>query len=408
MKDTYDLRMITSLFLGTSAILSLAQDPVVQGIIDAVEIDSMMHYVVQMDGEEPVDLGAGPVTIVNRNSFHEGNAMAQEYYEQKFASFGYTPVIQSSSTTGRNVLVTKTGLVHPEINVILCAHYDAFPGALFAGPAADDDGSGCGAVLEAARILHDIPFECTIIFALWDEEEQGKLGSLYYAGQFAGNDADIRGVINMDAIAYDGNGDRKARVHARNVANSLAVKDTVVAVLDRYAIDLDLLVTMPGETYSDHASFWSNGYSAVLMIEEFDDDGNPHYHTQTDLVQYFDVPYYEKLAKLSIASAATLAVPFDIMSGMEVTVVTADQRLTVHPNPTVGDAMAWFEVAKTDRYRVALLNTLGQEVVVLHDGMLAVGGHGISLPLSIAPAGAYTVVVRSAGEFHSFQVLRIP
>lgn len=378
-----------------------------QAVIDAIEVDSMLHYVVQMDGEEPVDLGNGPISILNRNSFSEGNALAQTYYEQKFVEFGYTPVIQASSTTGRNILVTKPGALHPEINVILCAHYDAFPGALFAGPAADDDGSGCGAVLEAARILRDIPFECTIIFALWDEEEQGKLGSLYYAGQAAGDDLIIRGVFNMDAIAYDGNGDRKARVHARNVANSLAVKDTVVAVLDRYGIDLDLLVTIPGETYSDHASFWSNGYSAVLMIEEFGADGNPHYHTQTDLVQYFDIPYYDKLAKLSIASAATVAVPFDVTAAVG-RIEGTDQGFTAYPNPTTDDAAAWFHIAKRDRYRVVLLNTMGQEVAVLHDGILAQGSTRFDLALHSAPAGAYTVAARSAENFSSVRVLRIP
>ena len=82
----------------------------------------------------------------------------------------------------------------------------------------------------------------------------------------------IKGVVNMDAIAYDGNADRKARVHVRPIANSLDISDTVVAVLDRYNFDIDLIVTNPGATYSDHASFWNEGYGAVLMIEEFTND----------------------------------------------------------------------------------------------------------------------------------------
>src|SRR5690606_19023520 len=105
----------------------------------------------------------------------------------------------------------------------------------------------------------------------------------------------------------DGNGDRKARVHARPMANSMAIADTVFAILDRYEIDIDLLLTNPGATYSDHASFWSAGYGAVLMIEEFSSDGNPYYHTPNDRIQHFDVPYFEKMAKLSVASMAALA-----------------------------------------------------------------------------------------------------
>ncbi|MBL7940014.1 MAG: M20/M25/M40 family metallo-hydrolase [Flavobacteriales bacterium] len=402
------MKKIATLLLSSSTALAFGQDPVVQGVIDAIEIDSMMHYVVQMDGEVPVDLGAGLVTIVSRNSFHEGNAMAQTYFEQRFAEFGYTPVIQSSSATGRNILVTKPGIVHPDTYVILCAHYDALPGALFAAPAADDDASGCAAVLEAARILRDIPLECSVIFALWDEEEQGKLGSDYYAGQASGDDLDIRGVVNMDAIAYDGDGDGRARVHSANVANSSAIADTVLLVNELYGIGLDMVNNHPGATYSDHASFWESGYGAVLMIQDWDDDHNPNYHETTDLTQDFDVPYYERLAKLSIASAVALAVPWNSTAGVRSPAQRQDRRLMSYPNPTAGDAVAWFEPSTTNRYRVALLDPLGQEIALLHDGMLAVGKHGIQVPLSVVPAGAYTVVARSTQEFHSVQVLRVP
>ena len=151
----------------------------------------------------------------------------------------------------------------------------------------------------------------------------------------AANDEAIVGVVNMDAIAFDGNGDRKARVHARPVANSMAIADTVFAILDRYTIDIDLLLTTPGETYSDHASFWSAGYGAVLVIEEFAGDGNPGYHTPNDRVQNFDVPYFEKLAKLSIGSAAALAIPFDPTAAVGHPVLDSeDLAIYAYPNPT--------------------------------------------------------------------------
>ena len=61
------MRKITTLFLSCSAAFVFAQDPVVQGIIDAVEIDSMMHYVEQISGEVPVNVGDGPEFILTRH-----------------------------------------------------------------------------------------------------------------------------------------------------------------------------------------------------------------------------------------------------------------------------------------------------------------------------------------------------
>lgn len=403
-----------SALLLTGSILSLslpAQHAVIEGIINAVSIDSMITYVEQMSGEVPVDLGDGPVTITSRHSNHAGNALAQQYYEQKFAALGYTTEAQAFNATGRNVLVTKAGMLYPDEIVILCAHYDAMPaGTLYNAPAADDDGSGCAAVLEAARILRDVPFERTIVFALWDQEEQGKIGSIYYANTMAANDADIVGVVNMDAIAYDGNGDRKARVHTRQVGNSMAIADTVFAILDRYAIDIDLLRTTPGEVYSDHASFWSAGYGAVLMIEEFTGDGNPYYHTPNDRVQHFDVPYFEKMAKLSIGSLAALAVPHDPGTAVGGTAgALSGTGIYAFPNPAEISSRVWVEAQRAERVRVELLNAMGQRMQLLGDAVLPSGRHAFDVDLGTVAPGTYVVVAsRSDGSSTAVRLVRLP
>ena len=45
---------------------------------------------------------------------------------------------------------------------------------------------------------------------------------------------------------------------------------------------------------------------------------------------------------------------------------------------------------------------------VLHDGILPLGRSRFDLPLSVAPAGAYTVVARSTEVFRSVRLLLIP
>lgn len=400
--------LLFPLAIGCSSLLP-AQSDMIGEIIDSVRIDSMLLFVEEMSGEVPVDVGAGPVTITSRHSDNAMNAVAQQYYEQKLTSWGYTTTAQAFNATGRNVLVTKTGSLYPDEIVVLCAHYDALPAGMFNAPAADDDGSGCAAVLEAARILQNIPFERTIVFALWDQEEQGKIGSIYYANSMAGNDENIVGVVNMDAIAWDGNADKKARVHARPVANSMAIADTVFAVLDRYSIDIDLLLTTPGATYSDHASFWSAGYGAVLMIEEFTGDPNPFYHTLNDRVEHFDVPYFEKLAKLSIGSMAALAVPYDPGAAVRERSVPSGLGIFAYPNPATTDVQVWLEVNEPGAYRIEMIDAVGK---VVHPGVeydFSPGKRNFSFDMSPLVPGSYTVVIHSArGTSAAVKVLRIP
>ncbi|MBL0128223.1 MAG: M20/M25/M40 family metallo-hydrolase [Flavobacteriales bacterium] len=386
-----------------------AQHPVIQSVLDAMRMDSMLHYVNELSGEVPTQINGSQQTITSRYKTNAGNVLAQDYLTQKLTQFGYTPVIQSFSTTGKNILVTKPGDGSTNEVVVLCAHYDAMPAGNLNAPAADDDGSGVCALLEAARILRDVDFVHPIVFALWDEEEQGKIGSAYYAAGMAANDALIKAVVNMDAIAYDGDGDTKARVHVRPIANSLAIADTVFAVLDHYAIGLDLLNTNPGATYSDHASFWNEGYGAVLIIEEFSTDANPHYHTPTDLVQYFDVPYYDKLARLSIGTLATLAIPVEGSVSVLENAGLWEPRMYAYPNPTVADAGLWLELPNARTVTIDLYDTMGKHLASIHKGMMPAGKNGFTLPLANLAPGGYVVRAQAAGkEAVSLRLVRLP
>ncbi len=148
-------------------------------------------------------------------------------------------------------------------------------------PGADDNGSGTAAVIEAARIFSQYSFPFTIVYALWDEEEQGLVGSAYYATQAANAGDSILGVINLDMIAYDGNNDGNADVHTSSIANTSSIKDKMLEVNLVYGINLDLDV-VPAQPYSDHQSFLNNGYGAILLIED-DNDFHPYYHTVNDI-----------------------------------------------------------------------------------------------------------------------------
>ncbi|MFZ1686379.1 MAG: M28 family peptidase [Flavobacteriales bacterium] len=401
------MRKFILLILCLPALITEAQDPVIQAILDAVSTDSLVSYVSQLSGETTVDVGNGPQTIVSRNKLAAGNAIAQAWLQQKLTGFGYTPTTQSFSGTGFNVLAEKTGSLYPDSKVILCGHYDAMPGGIAAAPAADDDGSGTCSVIEAARIMAPYNFEHTIVFAMWDEEEQGKIGSAFYAGVAASNDDTLVAVVNMDAIAYDGDGDGLARIHARPVANSLAIKDTALAVNSIYGLNINLAINNPGATYSDHASFWTEGYGAILVIEDFDNDGNPHYHTQSDLLQYLTQSLWTDLSKLSIGTVATLAVPYDNSLPVPDRAVPPVQ-LFAYPMPSLGDARLWVNDASSGPVRLELVNAIGCTVYLLHEGPLAQGKQAFDVPLGSYAAGSYrAVLTRADGTRSSVALVRI-
>lgn len=323
------MRVITFLICLGIFSFAKAQNSIVQSILNEIKLDSLVNFVENISGEKAVTVNGNTDTIYSRHKSRAGNELAYDYILQELERYGLQTDSMVFSSTGKNALAIQPGSVYPDKYYILCAHYDDMPNLPIA-PAADDDGSGVGALLEAARVLSKYQFEYTIIYAFWDEEEQGKVGSIAYANLANANNDSIMGVINMDAIAWDSDNDDAAMIHVRPIGNSLELSDTIQSVNSTYGINLNLAITNPGATYSDHASFWTNNFGAVLIIEDWTFDANPHYHTDTDLIAYFNLPYYLKLAKLSIASLASLATPVGLAGTRP---LMKREEINIFPNP---------------------------------------------------------------------------
>lgn len=383
----------------------LAQNPIIQAAIDAVSTDSLVLDLRKLTGELPVDVGNGEEYIVSRNDNQPGNPLAGTWLQQRAGGLLGSLFTQPFNTTGLNVFAYKWGVTHPGRKVIICGHYDAMPGGPVAAPAADDDGSGTVSVLEAMRVLLPYAFENTICFAFWDKEELGLLGSHYFAGVAAASDDTIVGVVNMDVIAFDSNGDRHMKVHTKPIANSLAIKDTALMVNTTYGIDLPITVQNPGATYSDHASFWQEGYGAILVIEDFENDGNPHYHTSTDLLQYMDLEYWADLTKLSIGTAACLAIPYDIGSPAGQN-DAQDKGIVVYPNPVHG--VARLRVPKaTGPLTIEVCDATGRPVLRSQVPAEAAIARSIDLDLSGMGNGAFLVKVTDDAGTRGLRVLKM-
>lgn len=291
-------------------------DQVVRGIVDQTNLDSLTTSASQLSGASLVTLNGITDTITCRYPTQKGHALAITYLTQKLASYGLIARADSFNTTapllfkrGVNITARKQGTEFPQYVYIISAHYDDVPFVI--APGADDDGSGTAAVLEAARILANYQTKYTILFALWDEEEQGSGGSSYYVSNIAASGDSMMGVVNMDMIGYDSNDDGKMDIHTTNIARSVDLADTLVYIIHKYELALTPIIYNPGASNSDNGPFWSKGYSAIVFSEAYyGGDFNPHYHGHSgqDKIDYFNFKFFLNCSKLAIATISTLAV----------------------------------------------------------------------------------------------------
>jgi hypothetical protein len=100
------------------------------------------------------------------------------------------------ATQDHNVIAEIRGRERPDEWIIVGAHLDSWD----YGTGAQDNGTGCAMVLEAARAIAALPQppRRSIRFALWGGEEQGLLGSAAYVRAHAGELKDCVAALNTD------------------------------------------------------------------------------------------------------------------------------------------------------------------------------------------------------------------
>ncbi|HEY8203534.1 MAG TPA: M20/M25/M40 family metallo-hydrolase, partial [Pyrinomonadaceae bacterium] len=113
-----------------------------------------------------------------------------------------------------NIVATLKGTQPESVDrvYVVSGHYDSMctspTDAKCDAPGANDDASGTAAVLEMARVMAKYKFDATIVFMTVPGEEQGLLGSTYFAEQAKKNNMDIEGMFTNDIIgsSVGGNG----------------------------------------------------------------------------------------------------------------------------------------------------------------------------------------------------------
>ncbi len=300
---------------------ALTYDAVIAGMLDQVTQAKVETYEKNLSGVNPVNIGGSSYTIATRYT-NSGIPIskATQYVYEFMQGLGLTVSYHDwslSGYTGRNVIGQITGSTQPNEIVLITAHLDDMPSGATA-PGADDNASGSVGVMLSAELLKQQLFKRTVRFVFFTGEEQGLLGSDAYSDLVYGNGDNIVAVYNMDMISYDAVGLPYLRLHTRTTGNpgytgDLAIANTFVDVVNTYGLSSGLspIIIADGESRSDHASFWGNGYYGILGIEDHIDDMTPYYHLTTDTVSTLNWTYFVNYVKASVGTASHLALRDD-------------------------------------------------------------------------------------------------
>jgi hypothetical protein len=299
--------------------LAITYNPTVAAMINLVQEESLYDDVGNLSGINAVTIGGSSYTIKTRST-PSGTPIqkATQYVYERMEAMGLSVSYQDWSAEeyeGRNVIGSKTGTTKPTEIVLVTAHLDDMPESATA-PGADDNASGCAALLTAAGIVTSGAFERTIRFVFFTGEEQGLYGSAAYAAAAFSAGENIVAVYNLDMISWDAVNGPTLRLHTRTSSNpgysaDMAIANTFSDVVNTYGFSSSLtpIITSDGEEASDHYSFWHMGYPAILAIEDDIDDFNDYYHTPKDTRGTLNMTYFTNYTKASVGTAAHLALP---------------------------------------------------------------------------------------------------
>jgi hypothetical protein len=185
-------------------------------------------------------------------------------------------------------------------------------------PGADDNASGSAVTMELARIASQCATPArTVVFALWNAEEEGLLGSIHYVqhptypieSTIANLNADMVGVgQDTNIVLYGAAADANAWI-AQVMAGSAEEMGYGWAVT-------------PGAVseFSDHWPFAYLGVPAVCAMSG-PLESHPYYHTPADTIETIGITHLEMSASMLWAGLKPL------MEGTEEIYLTSDKAL---------------------------------------------------------------------------------
>lgn len=212
---------------------------------------------------------------------------------------------------GTNVLGLIPGTRHPDEYVMLGAHYDhlASCGTVDGDSicnGATDNATGTALVLEMARRFAAHPPDRSVVFALWDAEEDGLVGSRHYVENPVVPLARTVAYLNLDLLGSNLLPTLRTTTFAIGAeTGGRALLDAVDAAYRRSGLLGEQLSAVFGMYRSDYAPFLDAQVPSVY----FSDSTGPCYHTPEDDERAVDWVKLNRETRVLWRTATALAGP---------------------------------------------------------------------------------------------------
>ena len=256
-----------------------------------------------------------------------------DYIEKTLQATGYQVTAQHYTVNGqtvRNLEAVLPGVAAAGEVVVIGAHYDSVVGS----PGANDNASGVAALLEIARLLARQQPARSVRFVAFVNEEPPffstpDMGSRVYARRARERGDNIVAMLSLETIGYYT--DAKGSQHypllfspfypdtanfiafVGNLASRDLVKSCLASFRGRTAFPAEGIAApgwMAGIHWSDHGSFWREGYPAI-MVTDTALFRYAHYHASTDTPDKLN---YDRLARV-VAGLARMLRDLAVVAG---------------------------------------------------------------------------------------------
>ncbi len=274
---------------------------------------------ITLSAELRRDVALLAVEIGERNLLNHPQelAMSADRIEAEFQAAGYEVQRQEYQVSGGkccNLEVEIPGAARAEEIVVIGAHYDTAIGT----PGANDNTSGVAAVLALARRFSKSRPERTLRFVAFVNEEPPyfhteEMGSRVYARRCRERGEKVVAMLSLETIGYydDTPGSQHypppfgllypSEGNFIGFVGNLGSRALVHRVIRTFREHEEfpseggaLPAAVSGVGFSDHWSFWQEGYPA-LMVTDTAMFRYPHYHEAEDTLDKVD---FERMARV--------------------------------------------------------------------------------------------------------------
>ena len=257
----------------------------------------------EVSGSEVMEVVTNLQSFGTRDFHTQSAAESAEYIRSELQGMGLETHLQEFYVDEVEV-VNVVAVLHPEAAsegvYVVGAHYDSENSLVtnqseaenVTAPGADDNASGVGVMLEIARVLSNSGrVTSTVKFVAFGAEEMGYdysgglKGSTEFVAIESTANSTLRGAFVLDMVGYRATEENRISLVTNDASRGLS--EAMAGAASEF--DLDLSVTQElsdSIVYSDHSSFWGQGYRSILIIEELNSVTekplNPYYHSSED------------------------------------------------------------------------------------------------------------------------------